>query len=46
MANKNSLEVVKNGCNQIKRHDANLLTTVGSDIGLWPSIDYAKHKAS
>ena len=49
MPNKNSLEAVKKGTAKQSRsneHDANLLATVVSDIGLQPSIDYATHKAS
>ena len=46
MPNKNSLKAIKKGCTQVKWHDTNLLATRVSDIGLQPSMNYAKHKAS
>ena len=42
MPNKNSLEAVIKGRSQVKWHDTNLLATTVNDIGLQPSIDYAK----
>ena len=46
MLNKNSLEADKKGAARNNWHDANLLTTTGSEIRLRPSINYPKHKAS
>ena len=37
---KQPIEAVKKELSQVKWHDVNLLATTGSDIRLWPSIDY------